>query len=186
MQPKAPRKHQSRHQGPMLKFLFRGLTEDQPGGRLLVDWATRVARETHWYVEGQVPDTLDGRFALLATVLGILLVRLEQDGSAGDGLSVRVTERFIEVMESEHREFGLGDPTLGKTVRKLVGMLARRTELWRQAWSGKAAWIEATRDSLYKDTGSAEALEHSAHALSLIRARLEQASLAALEEGRVR
>ena len=34
----------------------------------------------------------------------------------------RVTERFIEVMELEHRELGLGDPTLGKTVRKLVGL----------------------------------------------------------------
>ena len=46
--------------------------------------------------------------------------------------SVALTERFIHVMESEHRELGLGDPTLGKTVRKLVGMLARRTQLWRE------------------------------------------------------
>ena len=48
-----------------------------------------------------------------------------------NALSVALTERFIEVMEAEHRELGLGDPTLGKTVRKLVGSLARRTELWR-------------------------------------------------------
>ena len=40
-------------------------------------------------------------------------------------LSVALTERFIAVMECEHRELGLGDPTLGKTVRKLVGSLAR-------------------------------------------------------------
>ena len=50
-----------------------------------------------------------------------------------------LTERFIEVMESEHRELGLGDPTLGKTVRKLVGALARRTELWRSATAAAKA-----------------------------------------------
>ena len=53
-------------------------------------------------------------------------------------------------MEAEHREIGLGDPTLGKTVRKLVGSLARRTELWRRASSGASEWNEAARDSLYK------------------------------------
>ena len=80
-----------------------------------------------------MPDTIDGRFAVLATIIALVLVRLEREGEAGNAASVALTERFIHVMESEHRELGLGDPTLGKTVRKLVGMLARRTELWRGA-----------------------------------------------------
>ena len=46
-----------------------------------------------------MPDTLDGRFAVLATVTALVLVRLESDGEAGDAVSVALTERFIEVME---------------------------------------------------------------------------------------
>ena len=74
-----------------------------------------------------MPDTIDGRFAVLATITALVLVRLERGGDEAKRASVALTERFIEVMESEHRELGLGDPTLGKTVRKLVGSLARRT-----------------------------------------------------------
>ena len=110
----------------MLGFLFRGLTAEAPGGTALFDALTAESRKPHWYVEGAVPDTLDGRFAVLATIIALVLVRLERDGEQGDRLSVKLTERFIHVMESEHRELGLGDPTLGKTVRRLVGMLARK------------------------------------------------------------
>src|SRR5215212_7653675 len=131
----------------MLSLLFRGLTAEPARGEALFSAITAEARRRSWYVEGSVPDTLDGRFAVLATITALALVRLEHDGEEGDRLAVALTERFIEVMESEHRELGLGDPTLGKTVRKLVGMLARRTELWRGADND---WIKATRESLYK------------------------------------
>src|SRR5207237_9287278 len=108
--------------------------------------------------EAKVADTLDGRVAVLATVTALLLVRLEREGDDGNALSVMLTERFIEVMESEHRELGLGDPTLGKTVRKLVGMLARRTELWRSA-SGD--WTHESHESLYLGDVAGAPLQHS-------------------------
>src|SRR5438270_10359472 len=129
----------------MLSFLFRGLTRERQDGQLLFNSATKIAREPHWYIEGQVADTLDGRFAVLATVVALVIARLEQEGDLGNAASVALTERFIEVMESEHRELGLGDPTLGKTVRKLVAMLARRTKLWREAGAGEKEWIEGAR-----------------------------------------
>ena len=122
----------------MLGFLFRRLTAEPERGAELFAALTGEARRPHWYVEGRVPDTLDGRFAMLATIAALMLVRLEQLGDDGNAVAVALTERFIEVMESEHRELGLGDPTLGRTVRKLVGALARRTELWRDAVDGRA------------------------------------------------
>ncbi|MEA3080001.1 MAG: cytochrome b pre-mRNA-processing protein 3 [Sphingomonadales bacterium] len=167
----------------MLNFLFRGLTAEPARGAALFDAVTDEARRPCWYVEGEVPDTLDGRFAVLATIAALLLVRFEREGEAGDRASVALTERFIEVMESEHRELGLGDPTLGKTVRKLVAMLARRTGLWRDA-SGK--WIEATRDSLYKGEADDAALKHSAAALRELAQRFDAMPLAALERGEIR
>jgi cytochrome b pre-mRNA-processing protein 3 len=169
----------------MLGFLFRGLTADRPGGEALFAALTAAARRPHWFVEGQVPDTLDGRFAVLATVVALVLVRLERAGEAGDRVSVALTERFIHVMESEHRELGLGDPTLGKTVRKLVGMLARRTELWRAACGGGDDWFEAARQSLYTNGVDAASLRHSGEALTRLRTRIDATPLAQLERGEI-
>ena len=165
----------------MLGLLFRGLTAEPARGEALFDALTAEARRPHWYVDGGVPDTLDGRFAVLTTVTALALVRLE-DGEAGNALSVGLTERFIEVMESEHRELGLGDPTLGRTVRKLVSILAKRTAQWRSA--GTSGWSAATRDSLYKDEPPAAALEHSAAALKRLADSLGAAALEQIEQGR--
>ena len=167
----------------MLGFLFRRLTAEPQRGSALFDAVTKIAREPHWYVEAKVPDTIDGRFAVLASVLALVLVRLERDGEAGDRVSVGVTERFIEVMESEHRELGLGDPTLGRTVRKLVGRLARRTERWRSAVAGQADWVTTTEQNLYKGAVLAEALAHAADRLKRLWARLEQSPLSDIEQG---
>jgi cytochrome b pre-mRNA-processing protein 3 len=167
----------------MLKFLFRGLTAEPARGAALFDALTAEARRPHWFVAGAVPDTLDGRFAVLSTVTALALVRMEREGEAGNRASVALTERFIEVMESEHRELGVGDPTLGRTVRKLVSLLAKRTELWRSA--GEGDWVNATRESLYKDDAGAAALEHSAEALRQFARRLDESSLAQLEQGRI-
>lgn len=167
----------------MLGFLFRTLTAQPARGAALFDAATAIAREPHWYVEGEVPDTLDGRFAMMSTVVALVLARLEREGETGTAASVALTERFIEVMESEHRELGLGDPTLGKTVRKLVGALARRTELWRRADAGEIGWPEATRESLYKS--ESKGVAHSAQALDDLWQRLRRSDLAALQEGKI-
>ena len=167
----------------MLGFLFRTLTADPARGADLFAAATKEAREPHWYVEGNVADTLDGRFAMLTTIMALILVRLEQEGEQGNAPSVALTERFIEVMESEHRELGIGDPTLGKKVRKLVGSLARRTEIWREAVAGHRSWDEAVRESVYNGQ-AAEGLEHTIAALRKVWRRLEQSSAAAIAEGR--
>ena len=130
----------------MFSFLFPRLTE-QPAGASLFDSLTAEARRVSWYVEGQVPDTIDGRFRVLATLTALAIIRLEAGGGEGLSASVAVTERFIEVMESEHRELGLGDPTLGRKVQKLVGSLAGRVELWRASTAGERDWTAAAQRS---------------------------------------
>ena len=170
----------------MLDFLFRRLTATAPRGGALFDAATAIAREPHWYVEGKVPDTIDGRFGVLSTIIALILVRLEADGEQGDLVSVALTERFIEVMESEHRELGLGDPTLGKTVRKLVGSLARRTDRWRSATTGAADWTDTARESLHKGDASADALQHASASLKRLWSGLERAGVEEIDVGKIR
>jgi cytochrome b pre-mRNA-processing protein 3 len=166
----------------MLNRLFRGLTAPPTNGERLFAAITAEARQPHWYLEGEVPDTIDGRFSVLATVAALVMVRLEQLGDAGNSLSVVLTERFVEVMESEHRELGLGDPSLGKTVRKLVGSLARRTGLWRSVTD----WRGTARQSVYKAEPSATALDHVSAALQALWAMLERSDAETLANGRIK
>ena len=169
----------------MLRFLFPRLTADPARGSDLFCWAVGEARKPHWYVAGEVTDTVDGRFAMLATVTALVMIRLERDPDPGDSASAALTERFVEAMKAEHREMGLGDPTLGRTVRKLVGALARRIELWRGAVS-QGSWAEAARTSAYlEEQPTEEALTHTASALRALWVRLEAAAIADLAEGRV-
>jgi cytochrome b pre-mRNA-processing protein 3 len=166
----------------MLRFLFPGLTTAPGRGAPLFDAVTSIAREPHWYVDGKVPDTLEGRFRLLATVAALVIVKLERDSDQAE--SVGLTERFIEVMESEHRELGLGDPALGRTVRRLVGSLARRVALWSSAVDGGAEWSDAARESVYKADVAEAPLSHTAEALRSLWSDIQGSSIGALARER--
>ena len=149
----------------MLRFLFRGLTNEPPRGQALFDRVVAEVRKPHWYTDGEVPDTMDGRFEVLATVCALYIVRLEQ-GDALDDASVALTERFIEAMDAEHRQIGLNDPGLGRRVRKLVGSLERRVDEWRDSTHGETDWMETVVSSLYRGEAPRDsALAHSTAAL---------------------
>ena len=163
--------------------LFARLTSRRERGSLLFEALVRIAREHGWYIEGQVPDTIDGRFAVLATVAALAIVRLEAGGEAGQRESVALTERFIDAMDNEHRQLGIGDPTLGKTVRKLVGSLARRVDSWRSAVA-MDDWSAAVAESVHRDEPpSPPALAFSEARLRALWVQLQAASDDAMAQG---
>lgn len=150
----------------MLPNLFRRLTGDSKRGQLLFDAVVAEARRPHWYTQGEVADSIDGRFAALASVTALVIIRLERGSHALEAASVALTERFVESMDSEHRELGLNDPGLGRRVRKLVGALERRVDEWRDATHDETGWTETVVSSLYRgEAPKDEALRHSADAL---------------------
>ena len=170
----------------MLSFLFPRLTAQQPRGAALFQALVGEARQPHWFIEGEVDDTIDGRFAVLATIVALAIVRLERGRELAKSGPVALTERFVEAMDAEHRQLGIGDPTVGKIVRKLVGALDRRVGIWRPAVDGGDGWDEAVRASLSKDgASSSEALNYIGGRLRSIWVRLEAASDEALVEGRL-
>ncbi len=110
------------------------------------------ARRPAWYLEGAVPDTLDGRFAVLASLVALAILRLEGGGESAVRGSVALTESFIADMDIQMREEGFGDPSIGKQVRSMVGALAARVDRWRHAQGGEVEWDDAVRFSIYRDS----------------------------------
>jgi len=167
----------------MLRFLFGGLTDREKPALRLFDRVVEEVRQPHWYVQGQVPDTLEGRFAMLATICALAIVRIEAEADSARR-SAAFTERFVEAMDAEHRQMGMNDPALGKRVRKLVSALARRAGEWRQAIPDEEDWTSATVLSVYRDEQpSSEAVAYTAEALRRIWDRLERATNEELAEG---
>jgi cytochrome b pre-mRNA-processing protein 3 len=124
------------------------------------------ARSPHWYVEGHVPDTIDGRFAVLASLLALASVRLERGGELAQRGGIDLTECFIADMDGEIRQLGIGDPSIGKQVGGMVSALGGRVGAWRSAISGEEAWNDVTCRSLYRGrTPGDAALAHSESAL---------------------
>nr|WP_314441396.1 ubiquinol-cytochrome C chaperone family protein [uncultured Sphingomonas sp.] len=142
-----------------LMRLFRG--EPNVAEPLYAQVVAR-AREPHWYVAGRVPDTMEGRFSVLATLLALTDIRLEQGGSDAHKASVGLAECFVHDMDSQLRQDGVGDPVMGKRVGSLVGALGGRVGAWRRAIEGEESWEAVAGRSLYRDqVPSPEALAYS-------------------------
>ena len=142
------------------------------------------ARLPHWYVDGEVPDTIDGRFAVLASLLALASVRLERGSEPAQRAGIDLTERFIADMDGEIRQLGIGDPSIGKQVGGMVGALGGRVGAWRRALSSEEDWEEVTIRSLYRGHAPGRpALAHSAAGLRAFWDRLERADDSKLVTG---
>ena len=81
---------------------------------------------------------------------------------------------------------GVGDPTLGKQVRRLVGAVSGRVDRWRALLDSDESWSDQIRRSLYLgEDADADAIEHSERELRRIWQRLGDASVAQLMDGRM-
>ena len=174
----------------MIGSMFPGLTAAPARGSTLFEAAVAEARQPHWFVAGQVPDTIDGRFAVLAAVAALLTVRLEAGGEEGRAGAVALAERFVEAMDSEHREMGIGDPALGRTVRRLVAALAGRVDRLRAGFAGGGSggngdFYEGLVESFYPGAGppDAAAAAHVGQALGDLWSRLSAADDLAVAAG---
>jgi cytochrome b pre-mRNA-processing protein 3 len=169
----------------MLRFLFPRLTPTEPRGAALFAELVVAARQPHWYRDGGVPDSIDGRFAVLASLVALATVRLERSAASGAAATVAIAERFVEAMDAEHRQLGLNDPKLGRTVRKLLGSVAKRVDQWRAVTAQGGDWRAAASASLALSDAPDAAIDHSERALREFWGRLDAASDAAVADGAI-
>src|SRR5688572_9690440 len=113
----------------MILSMFR-TSEANPAAALYGD-VVGAARQPGWFREAGVPDTIDGRYCVLATLLALTDLRLAAGGPEAQALAPRLTELFIADMDAQLCQSGMGDPTLGKTVRSMVSGVSARIDRLR-------------------------------------------------------
>lgn len=105
------------------------------------------ARRPDWYTRALVPDSMDGRFDMVALVLSLVLLRLERNGDDGALPSVLLTEVFIDDMDGTMREVGFGDLVVGKRVGGIMSMLGGRLGAYRDGDRKEALIRNVYRDA---------------------------------------
>ena len=108
-------------------------------------------RDPFWYREGKVPDTMDGRFDMIAAVLALVLIRLEAEGEAGRANATLLTELFVDDMDATFRQLGIGDHLVGKHVGRMMGALGGRLAAFRAARAGEGDFAAAVRRNVFHE-----------------------------------
>ena len=176
-----------------MSFLDRVFGANRVGGRRqraalrpLWDAIVAAGRDPFWYREGGVPDTMDGRFDMISSVLALVLLRLEREGAPARRSEVLLTEAFIDDMDGTVRQLGIGDQVVGKHVGRMVGALGGRLGAYREAEGDGAAFAGAVRRNIFRGAPpSEEAVEAVADRLSRFRAALAGTGYGDLLAGRV-
>ncbi len=91
-----------------------------------------IAREPQWYAKGGIADTIPGRFDAVTLVLCLVLLRMERDAELKQPMA-RLTELFVEDMDGQLRQNGIGDMVVGKHIGRLVSTLGGRLGAYRKA-----------------------------------------------------
>jgi cytochrome b pre-mRNA-processing protein 3 len=142
-----------------------------------------LAREKQWYADCGVADTVPGRFDMVTLVLAMVLLRMEREPGLIEP-SVRLTELFVEDMDGQLRNSGVGDLSVGKHIGKLMGVLGGRLGALREALAaGDAAFAQAiVRNVTMADGGDAAKLAARARVLA---AELDTIAAEALLAGKI-
>ena len=124
--------------------LFGTRTDPRDQWRPLWHTIVEQARDPDWYRMCGVADTVEGRFDMVTLVLSLVILRMERDEDLAPHTAL-VTELFVEDMEGQLREAGIGDPTVGKKIGNLMSSMGGRLGSYRKALANedRAALAEA-------------------------------------------
>ena len=119
------------------RLLGKG-SDDRAPVRPLWHWAVAEARSPDWYATCGIADSLQGRFDALTMVLAMVMLRMERD-EALIGPSALLAELFVEDMDGQLRQAGVGDLVVGKRIGKLMGALGGRIAALREGLAAESA-----------------------------------------------
>jgi cytochrome b pre-mRNA-processing protein 3 len=137
-------------------MILRSLLQRKPKpSEALYEQIVAAARRPYFYAELGVPDTVEGRFDMIALHMFLALNRLK--GEADRQLSQDLVDVFFADMDRSLREMGVGDLTVGKKVRKIAESFYGRMDAYRNSMEDQAALTDAIARNVYAETDKVHA-----------------------------
>lgn len=113
-------------------------------------WAqvVAIARDPDWYREDGVADTLEGRFDMITAILALVVLRMEKSPALAVH-TAPLAEIFVEEMDGQLRQSGVGDLMVGKQIGRLMATLGGRMGAYRTALAdGEAELTQAVHRNI--------------------------------------
>ena len=86
----------------------------------LYDAIVAQARRPEFYTDLDVPDTIDGRFEMIAMHAFLVMHRLKTRGTEAEAVSQQLFDTLIADMDRSLREIGIGDLSVPKHIKKMA------------------------------------------------------------------
>src|SRR5699024_11029546 len=118
------------------------------------------ARQSVFFTDCGVPDTVDGRFEAIVLHAHLVFRRLAREAS--DSVATTLSQDLFNLMfadmDQNLREMGVGDPSVGKKVRAMAEALYGRAAAYDAGLrAGEAELVSALRRNLYGTVAPDEA-----------------------------
>lgn len=163
-------------------------SDDRQAARKLYLGVVAQARDPVFYAELGVPDTVDGRFDMIALHAWLVMRRLKPESAAAARVSQALFDVLFDDMDRSLRETGAGDLGVGRRVKTMAKAFYGRIAAYDEGLAGdEDALAAALGRNLYRgaDPGAAR-LAAVAGYIRCEAAALEAQDLEDLLGGRVR
>jgi cytochrome b pre-mRNA-processing protein 3 len=133
--------------GKKIGQLFGGDPLAMPA-RGLYDGIVAQARRPAFYAVCAVPDSIDGRFELVALHAFLVLRRLNRDSGPGAGgqaadLAQALVDTLIQDMDRSLREMGVGDLGISRRIKEMARGFYGRIAAYEAGLDGGDAMLQA-------------------------------------------
>ena len=166
---------------------FFGKSPVQRNADTLYSTAVEQARQTDFFTDMGVPDTVDGRFDMIALHVFLILRRLKQGDEIAQTMAQALFDTMFTDMDRGLREMGAGDLGVGRRVKVMAKAFYGRVAAYDQGLLSQDSKLnDAVLRNVFRNDENE--LDHAVLIASYIRKQaemLEQHSLTALLEGKL-
>jgi cytochrome b pre-mRNA-processing protein 3 len=133
-----------------MRTVLLGFSRHNPAADALYAALVEQARQPAFYAKLGVPDTVDGRFEMVALHMFLVLHRLKGEGAV-DMLGQALFDTMFADMDRSLREMGVSDLSVGRHVKNMAKALYGRVAAYESGLADPTdvALGEAIRRNVY-------------------------------------
>ena len=127
-------------------MILKNLFKRQPYAKSSQDLYHAIVQQSRqpvFYLEAEVPDTVDGRYEMISLHSFLVMRRLKKDDEDLQPLSQAVFDHMFADMDQSLREIGVGDLGVGKRIKEMAKVFYGRIVAYETALDGGEESLEA-------------------------------------------